>query len=47
MSNGDCNNQAPFCAPDGQCHDGSETDPCMGDPQCVDPLTCGRGICGS
>jgi hypothetical protein len=45
MSNGACNNSAPFCAPDGMCHDGSDGDPCSGDPQCTTPLTCSADIC--
>lgn len=30
----DCGITAPYCAPDGQCHDGSDGDPCAGPQQC-------------
>jgi hypothetical protein len=36
----DCGPAAPFCAPDGACHDGSFSDSCQ-DGECVAPLVCG------
>jgi hypothetical protein len=40
-----CGPAAPYCAPDGLCHDGTAGDPCH-EGQCMTPLLCGpAGTC--
>ena len=38
---GTCPFTAPFCAPDDQCHNGTVSDPCLNDDQCLIPFVCG------